>query len=140
MAAGAHEVDLLAQRAAIAAARLRVAEAELAIAEIEAKKARLTQELELERARALREIENTVSPEIVRLTVAQQMPALAAAFQQRMGEVHVTAVDGASPFGFVAAAVEGALGLARAAGLEVPSARAPKAEPPRAGGLDAAPR
>ncbi|WP_437622736.1 SPFH domain-containing protein [Sorangium sp. So ce1151] len=128
MAASAHEIDLLRQRAAIASARRLVAEAELAIAEIEASKARLTQELELERARALREIENTVSPEIIRLTVAQQMPALAAAFQQRMGEVHVTAVDGANPFGYIAAALEGVMGLARAAGLEVPPARAEKAE------------
>ncbi|WP_437973205.1 SPFH domain-containing protein [Sorangium sp. So ce295] len=128
MAASAQEIDLLRQRAAIAGARRLVAEAELAIAEIEAKKARLTQEIEIDRARALREIENTVSPEVIRLTVAQQMPALAAAFQQRMGEVHVTAVDGANPFGYIAAAVEGVMGLARAAGLEVPSARAQKAE------------
>jgi hypothetical protein len=128
MAASAQEIDLLRQRAAIAGARRLVAEAELAIAEIEAKKARLTQEIEIDRARALREIENTVSPEVIRLTVAQQMPALAAAFQQRMGEVHVTAIDGANPFGYIAAAVEGVMGLARAAGLEVPSARAQKAE------------
>ncbi|WP_437570632.1 SPFH domain-containing protein [Sorangium sp. So ce542] len=133
MAAGAHEIDLLRQRAAIADARRLVAEAELAIAEIEARKARLAQELELGRARALREIENAVSPEIIRLTVAQQMPALAAAFQQRMGEVHVTAVDGANPFGYIAAAVEGVMGLARAAGLEGPPARAQKAEPPAEG-------
>ncbi|WP_437927613.1 SPFH domain-containing protein [Sorangium sp. So ce291] len=136
MAASAHEIDLLRQRAAIASARRLVAEAELAIAELEARKARLTQELELDRARALREIENTVSPEIIRLTVAQQMPALAAAFQQRMGEVHVTAVDGANPFGYIAAAVEGVMGLARAAGLEVPAARAEKAELTEDGGLD----
>jgi hypothetical protein len=45
-----------------------------------------------------------------------------------MGEVHITAVDGANPFGYIAAAVEGVMGLARAAGLEVPSARAQKAE------------
>ncbi|WP_438026335.1 SPFH domain-containing protein [Sorangium sp. So ce233] len=128
MAAGAHEIDLLQQRAAIASARRLVAEAELAVAELEARKARLAQELELDRARALREIENAVSPEIIRLTVAQQMPALAAAFQQRMGEVHVTAVDGANPFGYIAAAVEGVMGLARAAGLDVPAARAQKAE------------
>ncbi|WP_437850417.1 SPFH domain-containing protein [Sorangium sp. So ce363] len=140
MAASAHEIDLLRQRAAIAGARRLVAEAELAIAEIEAKKARLTQEIEIDRARALREIENTVSPEVIRLTVAQQMPALAAAFQQRMGEVHVTAVDGANPFGYIAAAVEGVMGLARAAGLEVPSARAQKAELTEESGLDSSRR
>ncbi|WP_437292447.1 hypothetical protein [Sorangium sp. So ce406] len=77
-----------------------------------------------------------MSPEIIRLTVAQQMPALAAAFQQRMGEVHVTAVDGANPFGYIAAAVEGVMGLARAAGLEAPAARAQKAELTEEGGLD----
>ncbi|WP_437708395.1 SPFH domain-containing protein [Sorangium sp. So ce448] len=140
MAASAQEIDLLRQRAAIAGARRLVAEAELAIAEIEAKKARLTQEIEIDRARALREIENTVSPEVIRLTVAQQMPALAAAFQQRMGEVHVTAVDGANPFGYIAAAVEGVMGLARAAGLEVPSARAQKAELTEESGPDSSRR
>ncbi|MDC0681407.1 SPFH domain-containing protein [Sorangium atrum] len=140
MAASAHEIDLLRQRAAIAGARRLVAEAELSIAEIEARKARLTQELELDRARALREIENTVSPEIIRLTVAQQMPALAAAFQQRMGEVHITAVDGANPFGYIAAAVEGVMGLARAAGLEVPPARAQKAELTEESGPDSSRR
>ncbi|WP_437989679.1 SPFH domain-containing protein [Sorangium sp. So ce145] len=140
MAASAQEIDLLRQRAAIAGARRLVAEAELAIAEIEAKKARLTQEIELDRARALREIENTVSPEVIRLTVAQQMPALAAAFQQRMGEVHITAVDGANPFGYITAAVEGVMGLARAAGLEVPSARAQKAELTEERGLDSSRR
>ncbi|WP_437902755.1 SPFH domain-containing protein [Sorangium sp. So ce327] len=140
MAASAQEIDLLRQRAAIAGARRLVAEAELAIAEIEAKKTRLTQEIEIDRARALREIENTVSPEVIRLTVAQQMPALAAAFQQRMGEVHVTAVDGANPFGYIAAAVEGVMGLARAAGLEVPPARAQKAELTEESGLDSSRR
>jgi flotillin len=34
--------------------------------------------------------------------------------------VHVTAVDGANPFGYIAAAVQGVLGLARSAGLELP--------------------
>jgi hypothetical protein len=38
-----------------------------------------------------------------------------------MGEVHVTAVDGANPFGYIAAAVEGVMGLARSAGLKVPT-------------------
>ena len=46
-----------------------------------------------------------------------------------MGEVHVTAVDGANPFGFIAAAVEGVMGLARSAGLQVPTP-APKKDAP----------
>ena len=53
--------------------------------------------------------------------VAHQLPAIAAAFQQKMGEVHVTAVDGANPFGYIAAAVEGVMGIARSAGLKVPT-------------------
>ena len=32
----------------------------------------------------------------------------------------MTAVDGANPFGFIAAAVEGVMGLARSAGFKVP--------------------
>lgn len=39
-----------------------------------------------------------------------------------------TAVDGANPFGYIAAAVEGVMGLARSAGLHVPTA--PKKDPP----------
>lgn len=38
-----------------------------------------------------------------------------------MGEVHVTAVDGANPLGCIAAAVEGVMGLARSAGLKMPT-------------------
>ena len=59
-------------------------------------------------------------PEAIQLVLAQQLPQVAAAFQQRMGEVHVTAVEGANPFGYIAAAVEGVMGLARSAGLKVP--------------------
>ena len=122
-------------RAEVTFALHKIAEAEVGIAECEARKQALVQDLELRRARALREIENVVSPEIVRLTVAQKLPELAAAFQQNMGQVHVTAIDGANPFGFVAAAVEGVLGLARAAGLPMPTtltAPAPAAPRPPA--------
>ncbi|MFT3769171.1 MAG: hypothetical protein QM820_27345 [Minicystis sp.] len=107
-------------RAQISAARRRIAESELAIAELAAKQTALAQDLDLARLRAQREIENSISSSMVELTVAQKLPELAAAFQQNMGQVHVTAVDGANPFGFVAAAVDGVLGLARAAGLSVP--------------------
>lgn len=108
-------------RAQISAARRRIAESELAIAEIAAKQTALTQDLEIARLRAGREIENAISPAMVELTVAQKLPELAAAFQQNMGQIHVTAIDGANPFGFVAAAVDGVLGLARSAGLSVPA-------------------
>jgi flotillin len=98
---------------------LLLAEAELGIAEIEIRKTRATQDLELSRTRLLRDIENAISPEAIQLTVAQQLPQLAAAFQQKMGEVHITAVDGANPFGYIASAMEGVLGLARSAGLSL---------------------
>lgn len=116
-------------RAQISEARRRIAESELMIAELSARQTALVQDLEIGKLRAQREIENLISPTMVQLTVAQKLPELAAAFQQNMGQVHVTAVDGANPFGFVAAAVDGVLGLARAAGLSVPSAaaRAPEA-------------
>ncbi len=107
-------------QARAAEARCAIAEAELSLAEMDARKARMAQEPELARAKALKEIDNTLSPESIQLVLAQQLPQVAAAFQQKMGEVHVTAVDGANPFGYIAAAVEGVMGLARSAGLQVP--------------------
>lgn len=118
-----HELAHLRLQAEISAARRAIAEAELAIAEIAMRQAILAQEPELSRAREVRAIENAVSPEAIQLVLAQRLPDLAAAFQQNMGQVHVTAVGGENPFGFIVAAVEGVLGMARAAGLELPSAR-----------------
>lgn len=119
LAAARRELEEHELRVEISAARRRIAESELAIAELSARQTALVQDLEMGRLRAQREIENLISPAMVELTVAQKLPELAAAFQQNMGQVHVTAVDGANPFGFVAAAVDGVLGLARAAGLDV---------------------
>jgi flotillin len=118
------EIEQHRLRAEVTVALLEIARAEVAIAEQEARKQAIAQDLEIRQARALREIDNTVTSERVQLMVAEKLPELAAAFQQRMGEVHVTAVDGANPLGFVSAAVEGVLGLARSAGLSLPSARA----------------
>ncbi|WP_338864991.1 SPFH domain-containing protein [Myxococcus stipitatus] len=114
------EVEKLQAQLQVAQSRRAIAEAEVAIAELEVRRENARQELELSRARALRDIENTISPEVIQMTLAQQLPQVAAAFQQKMGEVHVTAVDGANPFGYIAAAVEGVMGLARSAGLKVP--------------------
>ncbi len=114
------EVHIVQAQAALAESRRNLTEVELAIGELEERRQRSGQELELSLKRALREIENTVSPEVIQLQVAQQLPQIAAAFQQNMGEVHVTSVDGANPFGYIAAAVEGVMGLARSAGLKVP--------------------
>ena len=121
MADEAAQAELARAQATVAEAKLATVEAELRAAEVETQKAQLSQELELARARALRTIDNTLSPERIQLAVAEQLPALAAAFQQKMGEVHVTAVDGANPFGYIAAAVEGVMGLARSAGLALPA-------------------
>src|SRR5690348_2726422 len=119
MAAAAQEAEHYRMRAELAEAQQRLAEAELVIAEIELRKTRAAQDLEISRTRVLREIENAISPEAIQLTVAQQLPQLAAAFQQKMGEVHVTAVNGENPFGYIASAMEGVLGLARSAGLSI---------------------
>ncbi len=119
------EAEVAAAQAEVAHAQAQVAEAhharvaaEVRIVEMEQRKVWLGHEAELARVRALKEIENSVSPEMIQLQVAHQLPAIAAAFQQKMGEVHVTAVDGANPFGFIAAAVEGVMGIARSAGLK----------------------
>ncbi len=116
-----HEADVASLRvqAEVAEARRVLTEIEARTAELEVRKQQLLGSPELERVARLREIENTLSPEVIQLAVANKLPELAAAFQQKMGEVHVTAVDGANPFGYVAAAVEGVMGLARSAGLEL---------------------
>jgi hypothetical protein len=105
--------------------RRKAAELEVALADLGTRRLVVEQEAELNRMRQVRDIQNTLSPEAIQMTVAQQLPQLAAAFQQKMGEVHITAVDGANPFGFVAAAVEGVMGLARSAGLKLPNGEQP---------------
>ncbi|MBE4748682.1 hypothetical protein G4177_10965 [Corallococcus sp. ZKHCc1 1396] len=121
LAEARQEAEQLAARLQVLLAKQSIAEAEAGITELELRRTRAQQGLELERMKTLREIENTVSPEVIQMTLARQLPQVAAAFQQKMGEVHVTAVDGANPFGYIAAAVEGVMGLARSAGLKVPA-------------------
>ncbi|HVE87716.1 MAG TPA: hypothetical protein VND93_32885 [Myxococcales bacterium] len=130
------EAEVAAAQAEVAHAQAQVAEAhgvrvaaEVRIVELEQRKVWLAHEAELARVRALRDIENTISPEMIQLQVAHQLPAIAAAFQQKMGEVHVTAVDGANPFGYIAAAVEGVMGIARSAGLKPPAPNGHKPVP-----------
>lgn len=113
------ETELLRTQVEAAEAKRVLAEIEARIAELEVQKQQMLASPELDRAARLRQIENTLSPEVIQLAVANKLPELAAAFQQKMGEVHVTAVDGANPFGYVAAAVEGVMGLARSAGLDL---------------------
>jgi flotillin len=115
------EAERLHAELQVVQARRAIVETEVAIAELRVRKDRAHQDLELGKAKALRDIENSVSAEVIQMTLAQQLPQVAAAFQQKMGEVHVTAVDGANPFGYIAAAVEGVMGLARSAGLKVPA-------------------
>ncbi|GHG82131.1 SPFH domain-containing protein [Comamonas sp. JC664] len=121
MAAHQQEAERLHAELQVVQARRAIVETEVAIAELSVRKDQAQQELELGKARALRDIENSVSAEVIQMTLAQQLPQVAAAFQQKMGEVHVTAVDGANPFGYIAAAVEGVMGLARSAGLKTPA-------------------
>jgi len=120
VAAEAQAAEVLVAQARVAEGKRTLAELELKTVELELKKQELAHKLELDRAARLREIDNTLSPEVIQLALANRLPELAAAFQQKMGTVHVTAVDGANPFGYVAAAVEGVMGLARSAGLELP--------------------
>jgi regulator of protease activity HflC (stomatin/prohibitin superfamily) len=113
------ETDFLRAEAEAAESRRALTEIAVRTAELEVAKQQLLAAPELERLARVRQIENTLTPEVIQLAVANKLPELAAAFQQNMGEVHVTAVDGANPFGYVAAAVEGVLGLARSAGLDL---------------------
>lgn len=113
------QAETIRLQAAAAEAKRQLAEIETRTVELEVHKQQLLQEPALQRAARLKEVENTLSPEAIQLAVANRLPELAAAFQQKMGEVHVTAVDGANPFGYIAAAVEGVMGLARSAGLDV---------------------
>lgn len=114
-------VALYSAQVQVAETKLKLAEVEARTMQVELHKRELIQKLELDRVRAVREIENTLSPEAIQLALARQLPEVAKAFQQKMGEVHVTAIDGANPFGYIAAAVEGVMGLARSAGLTVPT-------------------
>jgi hypothetical protein len=127
------QLEIETQAAEVLESKVRAAQAlnslkqlELAAVDLELQKTALGQRLELDRLAANKAIENQISPEAIQLVLAHQLPELAKAFQQNMGEVHVTAVDGANPVGFVAAAVEGVMGLARSAGLELQK----KAPPP----------
>ncbi len=113
------EAELLRAQAEAADVKRALTELEVRTVALEVQKQELLGTQELDRAARLRQIENTLSPEVIQLAIANKLPELAAAFQQQMGEVHVTAVDGANPFGYIAAAVEGVLGLARSAGLDV---------------------
>ncbi len=126
----AQAAELFRARADVAEAKLRLSEIEAQTTEVEVHRQRLLNELELAHAARKKEIDNTLSPEVIQLAVANRLPELAQAFQQKMGEVHVTAVDGANPFGYIASAVEGVLGLARSVGLEVPGKKGEEGQAP----------
>ena len=119
LAQEAQAAELLRSTALVAEAKRQLTEIEARTVELEVHKQQRLGSLELDRAAKLRQIENNLSPEVIQLAVANRLPELAAAFQQKMGEVHVTAIDGANPFGYIAAAVEGVMGLARSAGLDL---------------------
>ena len=68
---------------------------------------------------ARRRIEDTISDERLRLEMVRALPAIAQAFSQQLGEVHLTSIggDGASPATLVAGALAQVLEVARAAGI-----------------------
>lgn len=118
LAAASQQAELVKAQVAVAEARALLAELDAKTVEFEVRRQTLLGNFELDRAARQKGIDNTVSSELIQLTVANKLPELAQAFQQKMGEVHITAVDGANPYGYIAAAVEGVLGLARSAGLK----------------------
>jgi regulator of protease activity HflC (stomatin/prohibitin superfamily) len=128
MAEASQQVERAQAQAEVAFARQRQAEAELQWAQVELERKGQVQALELSRKRGEREIENLYSPEAVQLAITRQLPQLATALHQKLGTVNITSVDGANPFGYVAAAIEGLMSLARAAGLRLP-AESPRQDP-----------
>ncbi len=133
LAVAHQQAQLRHAEAAAAQARCALLQAELDAAQLDTQRRALAQELELALQRSLKELANAVSPEVIQLTLAQSLPQLAAAFQQKMGEIHVTAVDGSNPLGFVAATMEGVLSLARSAGLKLPGDLTPSSGDPSRG-------
>jgi regulator of protease activity HflC (stomatin/prohibitin superfamily) len=120
MAEAAQQAERAHAQAEVAIARQRQAEAELAVAQLEASRLECTHAVDLARRRAEREIATHYSPESIQLVMAQQLPQLAAALQQKMGTVNITAMEGANPFAYLASAVDTVVGMARAAGVKLP--------------------
>lgn len=109
-----------AQAAELARAVAR-AEGEAATERIRLALRRESGELEITLARAQNEVDNSVSEDRVRLTLATEtLPALGAAFAQKFGEVHLTSIggQGTDPASLVGAALGQVFAAARAVGLE----------------------
>jgi flotillin len=130
LAEEAQQTELVRARAAKAEAQVLLSELETRAAEFEAHRQALAAKVELDRVERQRSIENLVSAEAISMAVAQKLPELAMAFHQQMGEVNITSFEGGNPYGFIAAAVEGVLGLAKSAGLKVSSATELLKNPP----------
>jgi uncharacterized membrane protein YqiK len=120
LAEESQQAELIRARVSAAEAKLMLAELEARAAELELHTEAMREKLELDHAERKKVIANLISPEAIQLAVAEKLPELAKAFQQNMGEVHVTAIDGANPYGYIASAIEGVLGLAKSAGLALP--------------------
>lgn len=127
MAASRQKVEVLEAQLMEAHAHRSLKEAQVELAQLHARQEMVEQEVELSRSRGTREIENTISQEAIQLAIAQQLPELAAAFQQKMGQVNITSIDGANPFGYVASAIQAVMGMAKSAGLSLPEAKPTKA-------------
>jgi regulator of protease activity HflC (stomatin/prohibitin superfamily) len=120
LAAESQQAELVKAQVSVADARRLLVDLEAKTVALEVHKQQLLGSLELDRARSLKAIDNDVSPAAIQLAIANKLPELAQAFQQKMGEVHVTAFEGANPYGYIASAVEGVMDLARSAGLATP--------------------
>lgn len=120
----------LAERQSVAASLLR--ERELALD-------RLAGEVRAANARRQREVDNLISDQQIRMTLAQEsLPALAQAFAQNIGELRLTQIggDASDPATMVTRGIAQVLEVARSFGLSLPapaSASAGGAAPASAG-------
>ncbi len=111
-------------------AELLVREAQKRIAELESDHLRTRQAIEVERAERMRAIENSLSPEVIQLAVANALPQVAQAFKQNFGEVHLTSFDGGNPMAMVGTAIKGVFDVAKSFGL-TGDADSGETKPPR---------
>lgn len=122
----------LAERQSVAAALLR--ERELALD-------RLAGEVRAASARRQREVDNLISDQQIRMTLAQEsLPALAQAFAQNIGELRLTQIggDASDPATMVTRGIAQVLEVARSFGLSLPgpvSASAAATTPTSAGAV-----
>jgi flotillin len=99
--------------------------------EAELRWTRVEGDLKNDLARALREVENTLSPERLQLElISRGLPEIAKAFNQRFGEIKVFTGASDNPFAFLVHAFESVLEVAKKSGV-APSNGAQKPQLPK---------